>query len=114
MKRVLILAVSAAFVLVGGSASAQDPKVEKGKAVYTATPTCKMCHSIGGVCNKNNPLDEVGSKLTPEQIKEWLTDPVAMAAKMKATGKPPMKLSKPLPAEDVDALVAYLSTLKKK
>ena len=114
MKRVLVLVVSVAAVLVwAGSASAQDAKVEKGKAVYAAS-TCKMCHSIAGVGNPKGALDSVGAKLTPAEIKEWLTDPVAMTAKTKAERKPAMKLTKPLPAEDVDALVAYLSTLKKK
>ena len=114
MKRVLILVVSAAAVFVwAGSASAQDAKVEKGKAVYAAS-TCKMCHSIGGVGNPKGSLDSVGAKLTPAEIKEWLTDPTAMTAKTKAERKPAMKLTKPLAAEDMDALVAYLSTLKKK
>jgi mono/diheme cytochrome c family protein len=114
MKRLLILAMSAAAIVVfSGTASAQDAKVEKGKAVYAAS-TCKMCHSIGGVGNAKGSLDEVGTKLTAAEIKEWLVDPVAMTAKTKAERKPAMKLTKPLPAEDVDALVAYLSTLKKK
>lgn len=115
MKRVLTLVVSAAALfLFAGSASAQDAKVEKGKAVYAATAACRMCHSIGGVGNPKGSLDSVGAKLTPAEIKQWLTDPAAMAAKTKAERKPAMKLAKPLSAEDVDALVAYLSTLKKK
>ncbi len=116
MTRVLVLAVTAAAtILYANVASAQDAKlVEKGKAVYAATPTCKMCHSIGGAGNPKGSLDEVGSKLTPAEIKEWLTDPVAMTAKTHAERKPAMRLSKPLPPADVDALVAYLSTLKKK
>lgn len=115
MKRVLILAVSAAaIILFAGVASAQDAKVEKGKAVYAAQTTCKMCHSIAGVGNKAGSLDEVGSKLTPAEIKAWLTDPAAMTAKTKAERKPAMKLAKPLAAADIDSLVAYLSTLKKK
>lgn len=115
MKQVLILAVSAvAFVVFTGTASAQDAaKVAKGKAVYAAS-TCKMCHSIEGVGNPKGLLDSVGAKLTAAEIKEWLTDPVAMAVKAKAERKPAMKLTKPIPAEDMDALVAYLSTLKKK
>jgi mono/diheme cytochrome c family protein len=114
MKRLIILAVAAAAIVVGtGTASAQDAKVEKGKAVYAAS-TCKMCHSIDGVGNPKGSLDSVGAKLTAAEIKEWLVDPVAMTAKTKAERKPAMKLTKPIPAEDVDALVAYLSTLKKK
>lgn len=115
MKRILILAVSAAtLVLFAGSASAQDAKVEKGKALYAATAVCKMCHSIGGVGNAKGSLDSVGLKLTPAEIKQWLTDPAAMTTKTKAERKPAMKLAKPLSATDVDELVAYLSTLKKK
>ncbi|HEX6972845.1 MAG TPA: cytochrome c [Vicinamibacterales bacterium] len=115
MKRTVILALSAiAFVMATGTASAQDAaKIAKGKAAYAAS-TCKMCHSIDGVGNAKGPLDSVGAKLTPAEIKEWLTDPVGMTAKTKSTRTPAMKLTKPIPAEDVDAMVAYLSTLKKK
>jgi cbb3-type cytochrome oxidase cytochrome c subunit len=56
-------------------------------------------------------MDDVGSKLTSEEIREWIVDPVAMAAKNKKDRKPPMK-KKPLSADEVDAVVAYLSTLK--
>jgi mono/diheme cytochrome c family protein len=114
MKRVLRVTVAAAaLVLLAGIASAQDAKVEKGKAVYAASG-CKMCHSIAGVGNSKGALDDVGSKLTAADIKAWLTDPAAMAAKTKAERKPAMKLVKPLSAEDIDALTAYLQTLKKK
>ena len=43
-------------------------------------------------------------------MKEWITDPVGMAAKNKKDRKPPMK-KKPISDAEVDALVAYLSTL---
>jgi mono/diheme cytochrome c family protein len=92
-------------------ARADDPTVEKGMQVYAAQK-CSMCHSIAGKGNAKGSLDGVGSKLTAAEIKEWLVDPVAMAAKSKAERKPPMK-KKPMPPADVDALVAYLQTLKK-
>jgi mono/diheme cytochrome c family protein len=114
MKRALALTVvAAAFALFAGVASAQDAKVEKGKELY-ASNGCKMCHSIAGVGNPKGSLDEVGSKLTAADIKAWLTDPAAQTAKTKAERKPAMKLTKPLSADDVDALTAYLQTLKKK
>ena len=56
-------------------------------------------------------MDDIGGKLTPEEIREWILDPVAMAAKNKKDRKPPMK-KKAVSNEEVDALVAYLSTLK--
>jgi mono/diheme cytochrome c family protein len=74
---------------------------------------CTLCHSIGGKGNVKGPLDEVGSKLSADDIRAWLTDAKAMTAKTKATRKPEMK-AYTLPKEDVDALVAYLSAMKKK
>jgi mono/diheme cytochrome c family protein len=104
MTAVIVLA------LATGTAVAQDAKVKKGMQVF-ATQKCSQCHSIAGKGNAKGKMDDVGSKLTAEEIKEWITDPVAMAAKNKKDRKPPMK-KKPLSADDVDALVAYLSTLK--
>jgi mono/diheme cytochrome c family protein len=89
----------------------QDAKVERGKQLYTEQK-CKLCHSIEGVGNKKGPLDEVGGKLSAEEIKHWLVNPKEMAAKAKAERKPPMKAFDKLPAADLDALVAYIQTLK--
>ncbi|OFW04775.1 MAG: hypothetical protein A3H96_10185 [Acidobacteria bacterium RIFCSPLOWO2_02_FULL_67_36] len=113
MKRIVTVVVWAAALMVfAGPAFAADAKVDKGKALF-ASSGCKMCHSIAGVGNPKGSLDEVGSKLTAADIKAWLTDPVAKAAQTKAERKPAM-MKKPLSAEDIDALTAYLQTLKKK
>jgi mono/diheme cytochrome c family protein len=92
------------------TAAAQDAKVQKGMQVFAAQK-CSQCHSVAGKGNAKGKLDDVGSKLAPAEIKEWIVDPVGMAAKNKKDRKPPMK-KKPIPDGDVDALVAYLSTLK--
>ncbi len=91
-------------------AQAQDAK--KGEAVYTAQK-CSVCHAIAGKGKAANPLDGVGAKLSAADIKQWLVDPVAAAAKAKSTKKPPMpaKYGK-LPPADIDALVAYMVSLK--
>jgi mono/diheme cytochrome c family protein len=107
-----MVVIAAALLLVPVVGFADDAKVEKGKQVFAAQK-CSLCHSIAGKGNAKGSLDSVGSKLTAAEIKQWLTDPVGMAAKAKAERKPPMK-AKPMPAEDVDALVSYLETLKKK
>jgi mono/diheme cytochrome c family protein len=101
-------------LVIAGSASGQDPKAEKGMQVFVAQK-CTTCHSIAGKGSKKGPLDDVGTKLSAEQIKEWITDPVGMAAKTTPPPKrkPAMK-KKDLPAGDVDALVALLSGLKGK
>ena len=105
---------STAAVLVlfaAGSSSAQD--VAHGKQVFTDSK-CSVCHSIGGQGNKKGPLDDVGSKLSAADIRQWITSAPEMAVKAKADRKPPMKAYADLPKADVDALVAYMQTLKKK
>jgi mono/diheme cytochrome c family protein len=93
------------------SASAQD--ATKGAAVYAAQK-CSVCHSIAGQGNAKGALDDVGSKLTAADIREWIVDPAGMTAKANATRKPlmPAKYAA-LPKPDLDDLVAYLSSLKK-
>lgn len=104
-----------AFVCAGlvGTAAAQDPKVERGRKLYEAN-RCSMCHSIGGKGNPKGPLDDVGSRLSEEEIRQWLVNPKEMAGKTKATRKPPMPSYAKLSKEDIDALVAFQMTLKKK
>jgi mono/diheme cytochrome c family protein len=113
MKRVLIGIVGAAVVaLFASTASAQD--TAKGAKVY-ADQKCSLCHSIAGKGNAKGSLDEVGSKLTAAEIHDWIVKPTEMATKTKADRKPPMPAKyASLPKEDIDALVAYLSSLKKK
>ncbi len=106
---VCVLTASAAGAAFAGDTT-QD--ADKGKAVYAAQK-CSMCHQIGGAGNKANPLDGVGRKLSTADIHAWIATPKVMEAKTKSTKKPPMpdrygKLAK----EDMDALVAYLASLK--
>jgi len=103
------------FALVSstGLATAQDAEqVKKGQEVYAAQK-CSVCHSIAGKGGKANPLDGVGAKLSADDIHQWLVDPVGMAKKSNSTKKPPMpaKYDK-LPKADLDALVAYMQSLK--
>ena len=103
-----------AALAVGAPVHAQDAALaKKGEAVYTAQK-CMTCHSVAGKGSKVSPLDGVGAKLSADQIKEWIVDPVAMAKKSKSTKKPPMpnRYSK-LPPADIDALVAFVHSLKK-
>jgi mono/diheme cytochrome c family protein len=100
--------------LLGASVSAQD--AAKGKQVYEAAmPKCKVCHSVGGVGNAKGALDDVGSKLKADEIKAWLRTPKEMTEKAKAARKPVMPAYAPdkISDADLDALTAYLLSLKK-
>jgi mono/diheme cytochrome c family protein len=95
------------------SAAAQDAAlVKKGQEVYTAQK-CQMCHAIAGKGGKASALDGVGAKLSAEDIRQWITHPKEAAAKAKSTKKPlmPAKYAT-LPAADIDAMVAYMQSLK--
>jgi mono/diheme cytochrome c family protein len=97
---------------IAAAAAAQDAKIAKGEEVYAAQK-CGLCHSIADKGNKKGPLDGVGSKLSADEIRMWMTDAKGMTAKTKSTRKPEMK-SYTLPKEDLDVLVAYMSSLKNK
>jgi len=108
MTRIVLIALFAG--LWATAAGAQD--VAKGQAVYTAQK-CSICHSVAGVGNKKGSLDGVGAKLTAAEIRQWITAAPDMAAKAKAERKPAMKAFTALGKDDLDALVAYLGSLKK-
>jgi mono/diheme cytochrome c family protein len=112
-----LLVTTLLAVLMAGTtrpAHAQDAALAaKGAAVYTAQK-CMTCHSVAGKGSKVSPLDGIGAKLSAEDLRNWIVDPVAMTKKANSTKKPPMpnRYAK-LPPADIDALVAYLQTLKK-
>lgn len=70
---------------------------------------CKVCHSIGGdagkLADKGGPLDGVGTKRDEAWLRAYLADP---KSKIPDAKMPNLKLA---PA-DLDALVAYLLSLK--
>lgn len=118
MRRIVVTiawTLGVGLAIAAGSSRAEagdEAQVKRGMEVYAAQK-CSICHQIAGKGNKMNPLDGVGAKLSAEDIKSWITHPADMTAKTKSTKKPPMpaKYDK-LPAADIDALVAYLQSLK--
>lgn len=114
MTRLIATLGVVGIVVLGfaAGASAQSDAVKKGEQIYAAQK-CQMCHSIAGKGNKNGPLDGVGSKLSADELRQWIVDAPAMTAKTKATRKPNMKSYPNLSKEDVDALVAYMASLRK-
>jgi len=94
-------------------AAAQDQaQVQKGMAVY-AEQKCGICHAIAGKGNAKGPLDDVGSRLGADEIRDWMVDAPGMTAKSKSTRKPPMRSYPKLSKEELDALVAYMLSLRK-
>jgi mono/diheme cytochrome c family protein len=118
IRRLVVVGVAGMALGLGAVALAQDAaQIEKGKKVYAeAKPmACKACHSVAGVGNAKGPLDGCGSKLKAEEIKAWMRTPKDMAAKAKAERKPPMPAypTEKMSDADLDALTAYMLSLKK-
>lgn len=109
MIRITSAVASAVVLLFASSAFAQS--ADAGKKVY-ADQKCSVCHAIAGAGNKKGPLDKVGTKLSADEIRGWITDAPAMATKAKADRKPPMKAYATLPKAELDSLVAYMQSLK--
>ena len=80
-------------------------KQDEGHLVFE-TARCWMCHSIEGHGNKKTPLDGVGARLTADQIRKWIVSPREMKSDTI------MKSFSGLAKNDLEALVAYLASLK--
>jgi mono/diheme cytochrome c family protein len=113
MRRLVLLAMVAIVALVfGAPAFAQDAaKIAQGEKVY-AREKCLMCHAIAGKGNKKYPLDGVGTKLKADAIREWMVSPKTAAEKAKSTATPAMKAYEKLSKDDLDAVIAYMLSLK--
>ena len=100
---------------VAAIAAEGDPR-ERGQKIFV-DQQCGLCHAIAGNGNLDGPLDDVGSRLSADTIRAWLTETKRMTRKTAATfrrHRQPEMTEYKLLKDDVDALVAYLSSLKKK
>ena len=111
MNRTVVFLAAAGIGLLASTrlATAQDPPGQ-GAALFISQK-CTMCHSVAGKGNPKGALDTINARLKPDDIRQWILDPEGMREKSKATRAPAMKLTK-LTAEQVDALVAYITSLK--
>lgn len=121
MKKLIATMMGMAFAgLVVSAQGSGDPA--KGKEVF-ADRHCGTCHKTDKDDAKGGKMSTVladsVSKLSPADLKAWLTDTARMETKLPK--KPPMLMSNylkgqkpPLSDADVTNLVAYLKTLPAK
>ena len=113
MRFVAALAVVGCVAFSGALLAQGATSAEEGKKIYDAQK-CANCHKINNV-GKLYPLDGVATKMKAEDIKKWLTAPAEMEKKLPK--KPAVTMSgwmktKKFTPEQIDALVAYMLTLK--
>jgi mono/diheme cytochrome c family protein len=99
MRRLLVLSAVALALGFAGVATAQDAaKIEK----------CKACHN-----DKKNSLDNFGATGSAEAAKAWVRTPKEQFAKTGKKGMMPAFSAAKISDADLDALAAYLMSLKK-
>ncbi len=110
MRRLMVIALTIFAVALAGAAVADTAKADtaKGKAVFDgAKPACKTCHK-----DTQHPLAKAGAENTAEELKAWIRTPKDMMTKKKKTGLMPVYGPDKISDADLDALVAYLATMK--
>ena len=101
----------------GGAAPASGDIVALGKEQWELQE-CYNCHKLYGQGGKKRgpEMDNVGNLMKPEEMKEKILDPRSWMAegfeKEYEKKKMPDKYKELMEEKDVDALVAFLSTLK--
>jgi cytochrome c2 len=101
--------------VISAPATAQVPlssesAVEKGRQVFEQMK-CLLCHSVDGKGGKLSvPLDDVALRRREDAMRRILLDPAKELANSKAKVKMP---TFPFKDGELDALVAYLQTLRK-
>ena len=105
MRRLMILV---AMLAVGFAGLAIAADAEKGKTVFSgATPKCSGCHT-----DAKNPLAKAGADNTADELKAWVRTPKDQMAKKSKKGLMPPYGPEKISDADLDALVAYLATMK--
>jgi mono/diheme cytochrome c family protein len=89
---------------------AREALIERGRTVY-AEQGCAMCHSIAGVGNPRAPLDGVGVRRGAEEIRDWIIGAEPLEGALPDRTFRLKQRYRPLPSEDLDALVAYMQSL---
>ncbi len=106
MRTLCEIAAVAAFTVLAGGAQAETAVTAKGKALVAAN--CSRCHAIemhdSSPHKEALPFREVVLRYPPEQLAEALAEGIM-------SGHPDMPEFTFEPA-DIEAIIAYLATLK--
>ena len=117
----LVLLLSAAFAAVQnppvataaalGTSVAAEAVDARGRAVFDAND-CARCHSIAGEGSPRSALDGVASRLWSEEIRHFVNADEAVQEELAPRAIAAKRPYAELPAAELDALVAYLASLK--
>jgi cytochrome c2 len=112
LSLVLVFVAAITTPLAAQDAPPNDAALARGSKVYV-WQRCGKCHSLDGRESKKHSLDGVGTKMTAEEIRLWIVDPVDMASKTEPPRKTTMKPYGKMAQTDLAALVTFLAARTK-
>jgi cytochrome c5 len=83
----------------------------RGRAVFVAQ-TCERCHSVAGQGSPRSPLDRVGARRTPEELRAWTVAEPAVQDELAPAVVRAKQRYLEMPQEELTALLHYLATLR--
>ena len=107
MRTLIVLTASTLWLLatVAGTASAEGEKIQQGEKIF-ANRQCTVCHAVHGKGGNVGPdLTKVGDRRDGAWLKKFLPAPTSVKP---GVIMPPFQGT----PEELDALVAYLLSLK--
>lgn len=100
-----------ALALTMGADGVDVALLARGREVVLAND-CLRCHSIAGEGSPRSPLDGVGSRLSETEILHFAIADEAVQDDLAPRAIAAKRVYAELPQDDLQAMVAYLATLK--
>jgi mono/diheme cytochrome c family protein len=124
----LVVLLSAGFAAVqnrSGTAPAMTPVAmtpepdttgiaavaDRGRQLFD-DQRCVRCHAVAGHGSPRSPLDGVGARMDAEETRHWIIGDDAVSEDLAPRVLAAKQPYQALPKEDIDALVAWLQTLR--
>ncbi|MCF8475107.1 MAG: cytochrome c [Emcibacter sp.] len=82
-----------------------------GRQIYKQNG-CQLCHSIAGEGNPRNPLDNIATKHSGEEIRDWITGADTLKEKLPSHIYNSKQRYKSLSQDDLNNLIIYLQNPK--
>jgi mono/diheme cytochrome c family protein len=86
-------------------------QLRRGRTVFEEQG-CLRCHRVAGEGSPRSPLDGVGARLTPEEIRAFIVADDEVRGSLSPSVARAKSGFADLPEEDMSALVTYLTTLR--
>ena len=81
--------------------------IEQGRKLYQEQ-SCAMCHSLAGEGNPRSPLDDIATRRTVEELRDWITGSDKLKDSLSSSTKRIKQKYQSLSDHELDALISYL------